>query len=148
MATGFNFSDNLQLNLYSQPMDNRKNLLIIDDEPSITKILEHFLKKDFDVVIKSDGSEGMLWLEEGNQADLIIADLHMPNLSGKEFLKVAKASNLYSDIPVIILSGSDESSERIQCLNLGADDFMVKPFNPMEVHAKINAILRRSKRYS
>ena len=129
-------------------MSSRRNLLILDDEPSITKILEHFLKKDFNVVIKNDGSDGMLWLEEGNQADLIIADLHMPNLSGKEFLKVAKASNLYADIPVIILSGSDESSERIQCLNLGADDFMLKPFNPMEVHAKINAILRRSKRYS
>jgi DNA-binding response OmpR family regulator len=129
-------------------MDSKRSLLIIDDEPSITKILEHFLKKDFNVIIKNDGSEGMLWLEEGNHADLIIADLHMPNLNGKDFLKVAKASNLYSEIPVIILSGSDESSERIQCLNLGADDFMVKPFNPMEVHAKINAILRRSRRYS
>ncbi|WP_031527348.1 response regulator transcription factor [Dyadobacter crusticola] len=129
-------------------MDIKRSLLIIDDEPSITKILEHFLKKDFNVIIKSDGSEGMLWLEEGNHADLIIADLNMPNLSGKEFLKVTKASNLYSEIPIIILSGSDESSERIQCLNLGADDFMVKPFNPMEVHAKINAILRRAKRYS
>eukprot|EP01034_Spumella_vulgaris_P002959 gene2959-3823_t len=55
----------------------------------------------------------MLWLEEGNEVDLIIADLQMPNLNGKEFLKIARASNLYSDIPVIILSGSDESSERI-----------------------------------
>lgn len=128
-------------------MDIKRSLLIIDDEPSITKILEHFLKKDFNVMIKNDGSEAMLWLEQGNQVDLIIADLNMPNLSGKEFLKVAKASNLYSEIPIIILSGSDESSERIQCLNLGADDFMIKPFNPMEVHAKINAILRRSKRY-
>ena len=128
-------------------MNGKKNLLIIDDEPSICKILEHFLKKDFDVTVKNDGSEGMLFLEQGHQIDLIIADLNMPNLSGKEFLKVTKASNLYADIPVIILSGSDESSERIQCLNLGADDFMVKPFNPMEVHAKINAILRRSKRF-
>ena len=128
-------------------MNSKQTLLIIDDEPSICKILEHFLKKDFNVVIKDDGSEGMLWLEQGNETDLIIADLNMPNLSGKEFLKVAKASNLYSDIPVIILSGSDESSERVQCLNLGADDFMLKPFNPLEVQAKINAILRRSRRY-
>jgi len=128
-------------------MNSKQTLLIIDDEPSICKILEHFLKKDFNVVIKDDGSEGMLWLEQGNETDLIIADLNMPNLSGKEFLRVAKASNLYSDIPVIILSGSDESSERVQCLNLGADDFMLKPFNPLEVQAKINAILRRSRRY-
>lgn len=120
----------------------------MDDEPSICKILEHFLKKDFNVFVKNDGAEGMLWLEEGHACDLIIADLQMPNLNGKEFLKISRASNLFADIPIIILSGSDESSERIQCLNLGADDFMVKPFNPVEVHAKINAILRRSQRYS
>ncbi|GAB2799919.1 response regulator [Rhabdobacter roseus] len=128
-------------------MNSRKNLLIIDDEPSTSRVLEHFLKKEFDVVIKNDGMEGMAWLEEGHEVDLIIADLNMPNLNGKEFVKVTRASNLYGDIPIIILSGTDESSERIQCLNLGADDFMLKPFNPMEVLAKINAILRRVNRY-
>ncbi|ODS82017.1 MAG: two-component system response regulator [Cytophagaceae bacterium SCN 52-12] len=124
----------------------KKNLLIMDDEQGIRKILEHFLKNEFQVVIKDDGLAGMQWLEEGNVADLIIADLNMPNLDGKEFLKQLRASNMYSDIPVIILSGSDDSKERIQCLNAGADDFMIKPFNPMEVLAKINAILRRTQR--
>lgn len=124
----------------------KKNLLIMDDEQGIRKILEHFLKNEFQVVIKDDGLAGMQWLEEGNVADLVIADLNMPNLDGKEFLKQLRASNMYSDIPVIILSGSDDSKERIQCLNAGADDFMIKPFNPMEVLAKINAILRRTQR--
>ncbi|TDB59795.1 response regulator transcription factor [Arundinibacter roseus] len=125
-----------------------KKLLIIDDEPAISKILEHFLKKEYLITTKSDGNEGLQWLEEGNEVDIIIADLNMPNLNGIEFLKITKASNLYADIPVVILSGSDSSNDRIQCLNLGADDFMVKPFNPMEVQAKINAILRRTKRFS
>lgn len=129
-------------------MNSPKSLLIIDDEPSTSKVLEHFLRKDFQVVTKSDGMEGMAWLEEGYKVDMIIADLNMPNLNGKEFVRVVRASNLYSDIPIIILSGTDESSERIQCLNLGADDFMLKPFNPMEVVAKVNAILRRINRYS
>lgn len=124
----------------------KKNLLIMDDEQGIRKILEHFLKNEFQVVIKDDGLAGMQWLEDGNVADLIIADLNMPNLDGKEFLKQLRASNMYSDIPVIILSGSDDSKERIQCLNAGADDFMIKPFNPLEVLAKINAILRRTQR--
>ena len=127
-------------------MSQKRSILVVDDEPSICNILEHFLKPDFNVIIKRDGSDGMAWLEEGNDADLVIADLQMPNIGGKEFLKVARASNLYADIPIIILSGSDDSNERISCLNLGADDFMLKPFNPMEVHAKINAILRRSAR--
>ncbi|MES2517353.1 MAG: response regulator transcription factor [Bacteroidota bacterium] len=126
-------------------MELRNKLLIIDDEPSTRKVLEHFLNKEFDVTLKNDGMEGMEWLESGNDPDFIIADLNMPNLNGKEFIKVIRASNLYSEVPIIILSGTDESKERIECLNLGADDFMLKPFNPMEVHAKIKAILRRVK---
>ena len=126
-------------------MSKKLKLLILDDEASIRKVLEHFLNKEFDVTVKNDGMEGMSWLEAGNDADFIIADLNMPNLNGKEFLKVIRASNLYADFPIIILSGTDESKERIECLNLGADDFMLKPFNPMEVHAKIKAILRRVK---
>lgn len=126
-------------------MDQKIKLLIIDDEPSTRKILEHFLNKEFDVTLKNDGMEGMRWLESGNDSDFIIVDLNMPNLNGKEFIKVIRSSNLYCDLPIIILSGTDESKERIECLNLGADDFMLKPFNPMEVHAKIKTILRRVK---
>lgn len=126
-------------------MNKKLKLLIIDDEASIRKVLEHFLNKEFEVTVKNDGMEGMTWLEAGNDTDFIIADLNMPNLNGKEFTKVIRASNLYADLPIIILSGTDESKERIECLNLGADDFMLKPFNPMEVHAKIKAILRRVK---
>ncbi|RFS14311.1 response regulator transcription factor [Emticicia sp. C21] len=126
-------------------MNKKLKLLIIDDEASIRKVLEHFLNKEFEVTAKNDGMEGMNWLEAGNDTDFIIADLNMPNLNGKEFTKVIRASNLYSDLPIIILSGTDESKERIECLNIGADDFMLKPFNPMEVHAKIKAILRRVK---
>lgn len=123
-----------------------KNLLIIDDEPAISRIFEHFFKNEYRIFSREDGYKGLQWLDEGNEADVIIADLNMPNMNGKELLKILKASNLHSDIPVVILSGSDSSVERIQCLNLGADDFMVKPFNPVEVQAKINAILRRTKR--
>ncbi|MFY7829696.1 MAG: response regulator transcription factor [Flectobacillus sp.] len=124
-------------------MDKQLTLLIIDDEPSTRIVLEHFLKKDFNVVVKGDGMEALALLEGGYDVDFIIADLNMPNLSGKEFLRILRASNLFGQIPVIILSGTDESKERIDCLNIGADDFMLKPFNPMEVQAKIKAIMRR-----
>ncbi|MDI9866902.1 response regulator transcription factor [Flectobacillus sp. DC10W] len=124
-------------------MNKQLTLLIIDDEQSTRIVLEHFLKKDFNVVVKGDGMEALSLLEEGFDVDFIIADLNMPNLSGKEFLKILRASNLFGQIPVIILSGTDESKERIDCLNIGADDFMLKPFNPMEVQAKIRAIMRR-----
>ncbi len=126
-------------------MNQRIKVLVIDDEPSTRKILKHFLSKEFDVILKNDGMEGMRWIESENDIDFIIVDLNMPNLNGKEFIKVIRSSNFYCDLPIIILSGTDESKERIECLNLGADDFMLKPFNPMEVHAKIKAILRRVK---
>jgi DNA-binding response OmpR family regulator len=124
----------------------RQTVLIIDDEPSTRRVLEHFLKREFDVVVKEDGLTGMGWLDAGNAVDLIIADLNMPHLNGREFIRVLRASNLFGDLPLVMLSGTEESSDRIQCLELGADDFMVKPFNPMEVMAKIKAILRRVQR--
>lgn len=122
---------------------NKSKLLIMDDAPGIQKILTHYLKDDFDVVIKSDGMEGMNWLDEGNSVDLILADLNMPNLNGKEFLKLIKSSNFYKNIPVIIISAESDSNERIACLDIGADEFIVKPFNPAEVLAKIRVVFRR-----
>lgn len=128
-------------------MENKIKLLIIDDESSTRRVLQHFLNKEFEVTLKNDGMEAMNWLEAGNDTNFIIADLNMPNLNGKEFIEVIRSSNLFNDVPIIILSGTDESKERIDCLDLGADDFMMKPFNPMEVHAKIKAILRRVKSF-
>ncbi len=122
---------------------NKENLLIMDDAPGIQKILTNYLQKEFNLEIKNDGMEGMRWLDEGNPVDLIIADLNMPNLSGKEFLQTLRASNFYKNIPVVILSAENDSNERIDCLNKGADDFIEKPFNPAEVAAKIRVILRR-----
>ncbi len=123
----------------------KRNILIMDDAPGIQKILTVHLQKDFEIVIKNDGMEGMEWLDAGHSTDLILADLDMPNLNGKEFLQIMRSSNFYKNIPVIILSAESESVERIDCLNKGADDFIEKPFNPAEVLAKIQAILRRYK---
>ena len=123
----------------------KRHILIMDDAPGIQKILTVHLQKDFEIVIKNDGMEGMEWLDAGHSADLILADLNMPNLDGKEFLQIMRSSNFYRNIPVIILSAESESGERIDCLNKGADDFIEKPFNPAEVLAKIQVILRRYK---
>ncbi len=126
-------------------LDKKAKLLIIDDQLGTRKVLEHFFNKEFEVTIKSDGMQGMNWLELGNNPDIIITDLNMPYLNGKEFTKAIRASSLHRNVHIIILSGIDESEEKIECLDLGADDYMVKPFNPMEIRAKIMAILRRLK---
>ncbi len=121
----------------------KRTILVIDDEQSIRMLLENFLGKEFEVVAKNDGLEGIKFLEEGNLPDLIVADIQMPNMDGYEFLENAKASGFFNHIPVIMLSGNESSKERIKSLRLGADDYMVKPFNPEELYLRIKNILAR-----
>jgi len=121
----------------------KKKVLIIDDELSIRMLLENFLSREYDVVTKSDGLEGLKWMEEGNIPDLVVADIQMPNLDGYEFIKNIRASGYFKDIPLIMLSGIESSSEKVKCLKLGANDYIVKPFNPEELSIRIELLLAR-----
>ncbi len=122
----------------------KKTILIIDDEISIRMLLENFLSKTFSVVTRNDGLDGIKYLEEGNMPDLIVADIQMPNLDGYDFIKNVRASGFFKHIPLIMLSGIESSNERVKCLKLGADDYIVKPFNPEELSIRIeNLIIRR-----
>ena len=122
---------------------NAKTLLTIDDEISIQQILQHYFKDNFTVVTKSNGKEGLIWMQEGNIPDVIIADIDMPEMNGYEFIDHVRLSGLLNEIPLIMLSGNEGSENRIRCLEAGADDYLVKPFNPRELAARINSILRR-----
>jgi len=121
----------------------KKKILIIDDELSIRMLLENFLKREYNVVTKNDGMEGLTWLEEGNIPDLIVADIQMPNLDGYDFIKNLRASGYFKHIPLIMLSGIESTSEKIKCLKLGADDYIVKPFNPEELSIRIELLISR-----
>jgi DNA-binding response OmpR family regulator len=130
------------VNLYNDSFMKRK-LLVIDDEPSIRLILEYYFASQFDVVSKSNGLDAMNWLQDGNIADVIVADVDMPYMNGSEFIRQIRASFLYKDIPLIMLSGKDSSRDKIKCLKEGADDYVVKPFNPEELDIRIENILKR-----
>jgi DNA-binding response OmpR family regulator len=106
-------------------------------------LLENFLGKEYEVVTKKDGQEGLAYLEEGDLPDLIVADVQMPNIDGYAFLEKVRASGFFKHIPVIMLSGIESSQERVKCLKMGADDYVVKPFNPEELSIRINNILKR-----
>ncbi|MFT2008997.1 response regulator transcription factor [Pontibacter sp. 13R65] len=123
----------------------KKKLLIVDDEPSIGLILEHYFAKEYQVTIKLNGQEAMNWLQEGNHVDCIVADYEMPFMNGFEFIRQLQASIFFRDIPLVMLSGKDETSDKIQCLREGADDYMIKPFNPEELEIRIKNMLRRIK---
>jgi DNA-binding response OmpR family regulator len=121
----------------------KKKILVIDDELSIRMLLENFLSKTFEVAAKSDGLEGMKYLEGGNMPDLIVADIQMPNMDGYDFIKNIRASGYFKDIPLIMLSGIESSQEKVKCLKLGANDYIVKPFNPEELSIRIELLLAR-----
>lgn len=121
----------------------KKKILVIDDELSIRMLLENYLGKTYSVITRTDGMEGMKYLEEGNIPDVIVADIQMPNLDGFEMLKQVRASGYYGNIPMIILSGIESSQERVNCLREGADDYLVKPFNPEELLLRITNLIKR-----
>ncbi len=110
---------------------------------SIRLLLENFLGKTYEVVTRNDGMEGLKWMEGGNMPDLIVADIQMPNLDGYEFIKNVRASGFFRDIPMIMLSGIESSQEKVKCLKLGANDYMIKPFNPEELSIRIEILLAR-----
>ncbi len=75
--------------------------------------------------------------------DLIVADIQMPNMNGNDFIKNIRASGFFKEIPLIMLSGIESSQEKVKCLKLGANDYMVKPFNPEELSIRIELLLAR-----
>ena len=119
-------------------------ILVIDDEIAIQKILTHYFKSKHEVITFDSAKEALNWLYQGNLPDFIIADFNMPVLNGYEFISQLTSSGFFSNIPLIMLSGENNSDTKIKCLEAGADDFMIKPFNPRELEARINSILRRS----
>ena len=121
----------------------KKTLLIIDDEPAIRLILEHYFASEYEVVLTSNGQEAMDWLHQGNYADAIVADYEMPLMNGLDFIRELRAQPSYENVPLLMLSGTDETSKKILCLKAGADDYLVKPFNPEELEIRIQKVLGR-----
>lgn len=121
----------------------KKKILVIDDEKSIRVLLKNYLDKEYEVITKENGEEGMAWLQQGDFPDMIVADIQMPKMDGYEFIKNIRASGYFKDIPLIMLSGIESSAEKVKALKLGANDYMVKPFNPEELQVRIELHLAR-----
>ena len=118
-------------------------VLIIDDNRQITSILEEYAKKEgYETVIATDGKEGISKFET-DKPDIILLDVMMPKIDGFAVCREIRKS---SQVPIIIITARGEDFERIMGLEIGADDYMVKPFSPGEVMARIKAILRRISR--
>ena len=124
-------------------MKERLTVLIVDDESKIRRLLSRSLESEgFDVAATDSGLRALEFLKSG-KCDLIILDYMMPEMDGLEFLRELRKK---STTPVIMLSARDEISKKTEALELGADDYVVKPFSVEEITARIRAVLRRSGR--
>ena len=134
----------LQLSLFVIDSDlkfMKKKIMLIDDKETIAKVLFVYLSAEYDCVYFENPVKAIDYLTDGNIPDLIITDLRMPEMRGDAFLSYIKSNQLFKYVPVIILSSEDGSTERIRLLENGAEDYIIKPFNPMELKIRINKIL-------
>ncbi len=123
----------------------KEKILIVDDERDIIKMLDYNLKKEgFRVISAYDGEDAIdSALKE--RPDLIVLDLMLPGLDGLEVCKTIKKENETANIPIIMLTAKAQEADKIVGLELGADDYITKPFSPRELIARIKAVLRRVK---
>ena len=103
---------------------NRKKVLIVDDKEQIAKILFAYLHKDYECFYMQNPPQAIEWLSRGNMPDLIISDIRMPEMRGDEFLAYLKLNELFKQIPVVMLSSEDSTSERIQVVSSKYDMFV------------------------
>jgi two-component system OmpR family response regulator len=119
----------------------QKTILVVDDEKRIVEIIEAYLKKEgYRVLIAYDGSEA-LRVARQMAPDLIVLDLMLPEISGWDVCRALRAE---SNVPIIMLTARDEDTDMIVGLELGADDYVTKPFNPKILVSRVRAVLRRT----
>jgi DNA-binding response OmpR family regulator len=121
-------------------------ILVVEDDPDIAELLRHFLQRaSHDVEVLTQGQDALPRLRE-RLPDLVILDRMLPGMDGLEICRQLRASPALADLPVMMVTARAEESDRIVGLELGADDYITKPFSAKEVVARVNALLRRSLR--
>lgn len=121
-----------------------EEILVVDDEPSIVTLLTYNLEEaGFHVASVTSGTQALTWLDN-NQSDLIVMDLMLPGIDGLETIRRIRKKQ--EDTPIIILTAKNNELDKIVGFEIGADDYLTKPFSPRELVARIKAILRRTER--
>lgn len=125
-------------------MGTKGSILVVEDETKISDIVKAYLERDgYSVSVVETGGKALSILKEG--FDLVILDLMLPDIPGEE---ICRAVRLDSGTPIIMLTAKSAEEDRVRGLGLGADDYVVKPFSPRELVARVNALLRRTKKGS
>ncbi len=122
-------------------MSMAKKILVVDDKASVrTLVKEYLVQENFQVVTAEDGQNALHVLRH-EKPDLVLLDVMMPEMNGYEFIRICRKEN---EVPIILLTAKLEESDKVLGLELGADDYLTKPFGMKELVARINAVLRRA----
>ncbi len=117
-----------------------KNILLIEDDERVSEVVKAYLNREgYNVILTDRGLEG-IEINRKNNVDLIILDLMLPDISGEEVCRIIRQS---SDVHIFMLTAKGTLTEKIEGLNIGADEYLVKPFSPRELTARVNALFRR-----
>lgn len=123
----------------------KEKILIVEDEKDIVKMLEYNLKKEGYATFSTRNGEAAIEIAKKEHPDLILLDLMLPGLDGLEVCKAVKGESKTVTIPIIMLTAKSQEADKVVGLELGADDYVTKPFSPRELIARIKAVLRRGK---
>jgi two-component system phosphate regulon response regulator PhoB len=124
---------------------HKLHILVVEDEASLVELLRYNLEKEgFRVTAANDGEEALALLKEG-KPDLLVLDWMLPHVSGIEICRQVRRRPELRDLPVIMLTARGEEADRVRGLEVGADDYVIKPFSPSELVARIRAVLRRAR---
>ena len=126
--------------LYTPPMPQL--ILVVDDEPKVARLARDYLEKNgFRVITAADG-QSALTIARREKPDLVILDLMLPNIDGREVCRILRRE---SDVPIIMLTALSEEIDQVTGLEIGADDYITKPFSPRALVARVRALLRRTR---
>lgn len=121
-------------------------IMVVEDDPDISEILEYNLQQEgYDVVVCDDGEKALSMIEK-NPPTLLLLDLMLPNKNGLEITRAVRKDERTFNMPIIMITARSEEMDVLQGLELGADDYITKPFRPKEVIARVKALLRRHHR--
>ena len=124
-------------------MSDKQNILVVDDQPAIREMIGFALSRaGFDVDEAADSQEAITQITN-NPPSLVLLDWMLPDISGVDLARRLKKDDLTSNLPIIMLTARSEEHDKIRGLEIGADDYVTKPFSPRELVARINAVLRR-----
>jgi len=125
-------------------MASAQKILVIEDEPDIRKLVQYNLTQEHFNVVEAEDGEQALSLLQREKPNLVILDLMLPGLSGMELCKILRQRSDTSRLPILMLTAKAGETDRIVGLEMGADDYLAKPFSPREMVARVRAILRRA----